>query len=168
MKRTPLTRKTPLRRSKRIYVSTANPPVSIPGGTTFTVKPKPKRRWIKYDALDQLFGKFIRLRDGKCQFCGRSDRRLEAAHMFGRGKHSTRYDPENVYAMCGGPHEKVCHRYLDTHTTEKLAWLKQRIGAERYEALELKSNTTMPGRTYQLHKLAVRTWLRNELTAMGT
>lgn len=107
---------------------------------TTPLKRTATRRFIRYDALDALFGRYIRLRDRVCQYCGRSDRRLEAAHIFGRGKHSTRYDPENCYAFCGGPNGTVCHRWLDTHTTEKEAWLERRIGTERFHALRLKSN----------------------------
>lgn len=156
MKRTPLQRKKPLLRYTQLQT---NPPLVI----LSRAKPRKKRKWIRYDALDQLFGKYIRLRDGKCQYCGRSDRRLEAAHMFGRGKHSTRFDPENVYAMCGGPHESVCHRWLDLHTTEKLAWLRKRLGDARFEALELKSN-----RPAKIERAAVKEWLLTAIAALET
>ena len=149
----PIRRKTPLLRYTQLQ---ANPPLVI------LSRPKPKRQKIRYDPLDRLFGRFIRLRDQRCQYCGRSDRRLEAAHMFGRGKHSTRYDPENCYAMCGGPNGNVCHRWIDTHTTEKLAWLKQRIGEKRYAALELKSN-----RPVKVDRVVVKAWLRHQLVLLG-
>ena len=97
---------------------------------------------IKYGPIDRLFSRYIRQRDRVCQFCQVDDgKRLEAAHIFGRGKKSVRYDPENVYAMHGGPSDRACHHYLDTHDTEKKAWLKARLGEERFAALELRSNT---------------------------
>lgn len=98
------------------------------------------RHFIRYSPLDALFSKYVRLRDRCCQRCGRAGGRLEAAHMFGRGQRSVRYDPENCYAMCGGLSPNSCHRWLDTHTTEKMAWLKARIGEERYHALQLRAS----------------------------
>ena len=99
------------------------------------------RRFIRRDPLDALFSKVIRLRDKVCQRCGRVGGRLEAAHMFGRGHHAVRYDFENCFAMCGGLSPNSCHRWLDTHTTEKMAWLKARLGEERFNALQVRART---------------------------
>lgn len=74
-----------------------------------------------------------------CQRCGAvhpsNSRGLHCAHMFGRGKYATRFDPENACALCYG-----CHRYLDTHPHEKREFFRKRLGDEAFEALEVRSN----------------------------
>ena len=113
---------------------------------------------ISYTQLDRLFSTWIRRRDGKCQYCGKSGIRLEAAHMFGRGMKSVRFDPENVYAMCGGPSDKTCHHWLDMHNTEKMDWLRKRLGNDRYNALLLRANAPK-----KPDLALIRMWLKVEL-----
>lgn len=113
---------------------------------------------VRFGTLDRLFSKFIRLRDRVCQRCGKAGGRLEAAHMFSRTRKSVRFDPENVYALCGGPNAAACHRYFDTHETEKHAWLKARLGETRYALLALRAHTPKKPDT-----AAIGLWLRAEL-----
>ena len=96
---------------------------------------------MKRDAADARFSLMIRERDRwTCQRCGAvhdsKSQGLHSAHMFSRGKLSTRFDAENACALCYG-----CHRYLDTHPTEKRVFWIELIGQRRFEALELRSNT---------------------------
>ena len=117
---------------------------------------------IQHGPLDRLFSQYIRARDKICQRCGRAGGRLEAAHMFSRAKQSVRYDPDNCYALCGGPSSVSCHRYFDLHTTEKMAWLKARLGEQRFELLHLRAVTPRkPDRT------GILLWLRKELAGVA-
>ena len=96
---------------------------------------------IAYTVLDRVFAQYIRLRDQSCRVCGRADRRLEAAHIISRKIRAVRYDPENVYLMCGGPSPTVCHRYMDTHETEKQAWWCAQIGEARAALVRFRATT---------------------------
>lgn len=95
---------------------------------------------MKRDARDARFSKAIRERDRyTCQRCGAvhatNSMGLHSAHCFGRGKPATRFDPDNACALCYG-----CHSYLDSHPDLKHAFFRERLGDERYEALQLRSN----------------------------
>jgi 5-methylcytosine-specific restriction endonuclease McrA len=101
---------------------------------------------VKRDARDREFSRMIRERDWyTCQRCGAmhktNSQGLHCAHMFSRGKLGTRWDPENAVALCYG-----CHRYLDTHPDLKREFFLARLGVERFEALELRSNRTKVSR----------------------
>ena len=156
MTRTALARRSPLRRR-----------VALRSGGLKTGRSPRKRTQgqlrIRYTALDRLFSVWIRRRDRVCQRCGRAGGRLEAAHMFGRGKHSVRYAPENCYALCGGPNPAACHRLFDTHETEKHEWLRMRLGEERYVALAVRARTPLVGVMRRIQLSAVQAWLTEEL-----
>src|SRR5688572_20465364 len=50
--------------------------------------------------LDETVSKIVRLRDGRrCVLCG-STHEPQAAHIFKRGRHATRFDLENVWTNC--------------------------------------------------------------------
>lgn len=100
------------------------------------------RKSMKRDKADREFSLLIRERAGwRCERCFTPypppTRALHCAHMFSRGKLSTRWDPENAAALCFG-----CHRWLDTHPDLKRVWFRERLGDEAFDALELRSNTT--------------------------
>src|SRR3990167_1390481 len=149
MTRTALARRSPLRRR-----------VALRSGGLKTGRSPRKRTQgqlrIRYTALDRLFSVWIRRRDRGCQRGGRAGGRLEAAHMFGRGKHSVRYHPDNCYALCGGPNPVACHKFFDTHETEKHAWLKARIGEERYNLLHVRARTPLVGVMRRIQLSAVK------------
>lgn len=101
------------------------------------------RKGMKRSAEDRKFSLMIRERDGwTCQRCGQSyvppTQALHCAHMFSRGKLSTRFDPENAKALCYG-----CHRYLDQRPVVKRDWFEMKLGIERFAALEIRANTTV-------------------------
>lgn len=85
-------------------------------------------------AADTRFSRLVRERDGRCVRCG-SPYRLEAAHIFGRGKPATRHDPVNAVALCW-----ECHPWLDTHPNEKERFFRAFMGDGAYEALQRRSN----------------------------
>jgi 5-methylcytosine-specific restriction endonuclease McrA len=94
---------------------------------------------IKRSSADIKFSKRIRERDRyTCQRCGavhaENSTGLHSAHMFSRRILATRFDPENAVAACYG-----CHQYLDSHPNEKLAFFRERLGEERFDALEARA-----------------------------
>ena len=78
MKKTPLKRNTPLKKSKAMLK-------------------------IKRNPLDELFSEFIRLRaNGYCQRClqYKGFKNLQTCHFHGRARLSVRYDPDNAIGGC--------------------------------------------------------------------
>lgn len=98
---------------------------------------------IKIDKADQVFSKFIRTRDNwTCNRCHHKHEEgsqgLHCSHFFGRGKESTRFDPNNCDALCF-----ACHRlwgHGDEREIYKAFKIKQ-LGQKGFDLLELKSNT---------------------------
>lgn len=96
---------------------------------------------IKLDKTDQLFSKYIRTRDNwTCQRCGKvytpPTNALHCSHYVGRGRESTRYDPDNSTALCYG-----CHSYFDGAGKEEYRNFKiKQLGQEGFNALILRSN----------------------------
>ena len=93
---------------------------------------------VRIDALDQLFSKFIRLRDKYCQRCG-GFHSLQCSHFHGRAKKSVRYDEDNACALCFG-----CHLYFGAHPLEHVEFFKARLGERAFDLLTLRAN--MPGK----------------------
>lgn len=101
---------------------------------------------IKLDPADSAFSQWIRLRDKKCLRCKKPVMlnekglpvSLQASHFQGRGKESTRFDPENVCALCTG-----CHAYFTAYPAEHYLWQVQRLGQQTVDALILRSNMTV-------------------------
>lgn len=99
---------------------------------------------IKIDQADRLMSQYVRLRDKYCQRCGSpvkfNDKGMpishQASHFWGRGKESTRFDPQNLTTLCGG-----CHFYLTAHPAEHRDWMLQRLGKKAYDLLQVRANT---------------------------
>lgn len=83
---------------------------------------------------DERFSRWVRARDGACTFPRIGDCRgiLQAAHGVGRGNHRTRFDPENVHALC-----ERHHKMVDQHGREglKRQWLTAALGVQGYDQL---------------------------------
>lgn len=101
---------------------------------------------IKRDAADDIFSKFIRLRDKKCRRCG-SPVQLndkgdpishQASHFQGRRKEATRFDEDNVDCLCGG-----CHSYFTANPAEHYEWQVKTKGQKLVDNIVLRSNTYM-------------------------
>ena len=113
-----------------------------------------KRQGMKRDSLDALFSLFIRRRDHwTCRRCrtvyAPPTKALHCAHIFGRGKLSVRFDPENAVALCYG-----CHRLLDTHPCNKTDFFIRLLGQAQYDALAVRAS--LPGKVDRvLVKLAL-------------
>jgi 5-methylcytosine-specific restriction endonuclease McrA len=96
---------------------------------------------IKRDKADDAFSKWIRLRDRKCKRCLKTGSGplgitgLQASHFQGRRKENTRFDPENVDALCAG-----CHQYFTSNPGDHYMWQVQTKGQKAVEDIVLRSN----------------------------
>ena len=89
---------------------------------------------VKLRPTDKLFSAYIR-RKGKCEICGRSDIKLEAAHYFGRRKENTRFDGRNTHVLCW-----TCHKKSHEDKSYYKNWLIKKYGQNWFNKLELDSN----------------------------
>ena len=103
---------------------------------------------IRLDPADKVFSQYIRLRDGKCQRC----RSLvivnlktglpishQNSHFFGRGKESTRFDPDNCCCLC-----MACHRLWGSDEREDYrAYMVKKLGQRGFDALTIRANQTV-------------------------
>ena len=95
--------------------------------------------------LDNLWSEYIRKRamklSGGCQRCPNGQKQiyteLQAAHLFSRKDHTTRWDTRAGCGLCGG-----CHRYIDSHAEAKIDLAIQLLGLEEYENLYILSSMT--------------------------
>lgn len=98
---------------------------------------------VKADRADIFFSQWVRLRDGECLRCHKPLEvnvkglpvSLQASHFQGRRKEATRYDPQNVCALCPG-----CHRYFTENPAEHYQWQVQRLGQEEVDSIVQRSN----------------------------
>ena len=97
---------------------------------------------VKRRSTDILWMRYKRIQDNyTCQKCGRvyvpeNCGNLQCCHFHGRGHENVRFDEENTLCLCGIP----CHRYFDTHKTEFKAFMRERLGQERYDLLALRAH----------------------------
>lgn len=114
---------------------------------------------IKITSLDALFSKYIRwIRDkGICQRCLKAYKppssALHCSHFWGRARKSTRFDPDNVAALCYG-----CHMHFTANPVEHRDFFFKRLGCKKYDLLMLRACN--PSKMdYKLIKI----WLEKEL-----
>jgi len=98
---------------------------------------------VKTNPLDKVFSLYIRTRDGwTCRRCKKPHKNnsqgLHCAHIFSRGKHNTRWNPQNAVSLCYGDHS-----YLDRNPEEKYKWYVEEFGQEAFDTLKKLSNQTM-------------------------
>lgn len=100
---------------------------------------------IKIDAADKTFSIYVRLRDKCCVSCKRIGERdmdgraivgLQASHYWSRRHESTRFDPENVDALCIYCHQQWGGDYRDQYKAFKV----KQLGKKGYDLLELRHN----------------------------
>lgn len=153
MKRTPIERRTPMRRN--------TPPGNFQRG------PQPKRsrsavqreraRAWKADRKESeiLFGQIVRSAPW-CLYCGQP-RGLQCAHIMRRGHNLTRCDLKNAVALCGR-----CHTQFTTGAIVEWAeWIDNAKGPGYYQMLHDRAHAkqTETNSTYWAAK-------RSELTAL--
>ena len=98
---------------------------------------KPRKNAMKpKDKATELHSMVVRARDGyACRLCGRSDQRIECAHIFSRRFAATRTDEENAVALCSAHHRRLTER-----PHEHVEFFKYEVlGVERWEALMAKA-----------------------------
>jgi hypothetical protein len=97
---------------------------------------------IKADKVFNIYSKAIRLISGfKCEFCGKyfpDGKGLQVHHFYSRRRESVRYDIENLVCLCN-----YHHRYFHENPNEQVEFMKNKLGQERYDALNIKANTYM-------------------------
>src|SRR3990167_6088440 len=96
---------------------------------------------IKIDQADKAFSLYVRERDEwTCQRCrtrfAPGSAGIHNSHYFGRGRESTRFDPDNCDALCFG-----CHRFWETQDREGYRRFKiEQLGERRHELLFARSH----------------------------
>jgi len=99
----------------------------------------------KIDKADQAFSLYIRERDRwTCQRCFKiyehDTKRIHNSHYWGRGRESTRFDPENCDALCF-----YCHDQWEGEKQGDYKLFKEKqLGATRYKLLMARAYT--PGK----------------------
>ena len=95
---------------------------------------------IKRDSADEAFSLYIRLRDKRCQRCGKfgtDDRNgnrvvgLDCSHYFGRWMEGGRFHPDNAVALCRG-----CHQQWEKDKDDYRAFMIKRLGENGFKMLE--------------------------------
>jgi len=91
----------------------------------------------------QVFNKWIRNRDKDkpCISCGKELKQgnIDAGHYYSAGGHyNVRFDEDNVHAQCSRP----CNKDKSGDLLNYRKGLIERIGIERFEELEKKSQVT--------------------------
>ena len=151
LKKSPLKRKTPLKRkpfkkkppARKIYnpVTKNSYPVKPVTKSNKKIeslwskdskKSKGKGLRIRIDPLDELFSRYIRLRDNyTCQRCGVKSKNVQCAHFIGRRNKNCRFNEKNATTLCMG-----CHQYFHANPLEFVEWTKKRLGEKDFEFLQ--------------------------------
>lgn len=94
---------------------------------------------IKIYPADKQFSAYIKDRDGwTCQKCGtkydKSQKTsLQCSHNIKRGNFNIRWNADNALSLC-----YACHVFwYESRKPETQKWLKQKIGAKRFNRLHL-------------------------------
>ena len=94
--------------------------------------------------LDNIFSKFIRLRDcgngGRCISCGKmiTFNTSDCGHFFSRRYYSVRWHEDNCHAQC-----RQCNRFEEGNKYYYGKKLEIKIGLERLKRIELLKNSPM-------------------------
>ena len=108
------------------------------------------------DRLDNVFSKYIRLRDAmpsgtfRCISCGKIKPidQADCGHFFSRTKMSTRFDEDNCHAEC-----RYCNRFSADHIIGYRENLIRKIGQQRFILLEVKAHETKKWSHFELEQL---------------
>ena len=149
MKRSPITRKTPLRAKKPWQ---RQPTLRETLAALLTIqKAQQVIAWTSKDA-DHYFSRWIRARDPFC-FFGCSRPSTQNSHFWGRGHSATRYDPENCDGVCEWCHAEHEGKKNGVYRTLKI----KQLGQERYDALEQRAQSIVKRRDAIIQLMA---WLQ--------
>lgn len=95
--------------------------------------------------LDKLWSTAIRSRDGACVACGKTNCRLEAAHIMGRRYRTLRWSLDNGITLC-----KPCHQVYDEHLPGHDYIKDEIIGKSKYKWLEMQKEVIAKNQDYDL------------------
>ena len=120
------------------------------------------KKGSRWHSLDRDFSWMVRsLANWTCAACrqkfpvGSTD--LHCSHFHTRSIKSTRFDLENCTALC-----QRCHHYLDNHPEAHRDWKREKLGREKYEALQHKANTVQ-----KVDPEAIRAFIRAKIAQIA-
>ena len=92
---------------------------------------------IKIRQSDKLFREYLlKLRGEKCEYCGKTQGRVEVSHFFGRRAESLRHSVSNCDLLCN-----YHHRYFHENPQEYSEFKKKKIGEKELKKLLIAKNT---------------------------
>src|SRR3990167_3597477 len=97
-------------------------------------KKPPRQKLVK--TLDTQSSKICRIKAKVCQKCLKAPE-SQAAHIFSRWKMSTRWEQDNLIAMCFYCHIFWSHR----EPAEFTLWVQERMGMEKFNDLRKRAET---------------------------
>ena len=89
---------------------------------------------VKREQCDIWFSKAVRLRDGKCLHCHKTDR-LECSHIYGRANKRLRWSMANCIALC-----HYCHRHFTSNPVAHFDFLNELLGEAHMDKLRQDRN----------------------------
>jgi hypothetical protein len=105
-------------------------------------KKQPSKKTLERKA-DRLWSKLV-CRKGYCEWCGKSDGKLDAHHIMGRARKNLRWDLRNGVCLCFRCHRIKCHGTDPELAQEYLNWIKE-YKADDWQYLTDKKNRTESG-----------------------
>tara|TARA_B100001250_G_scaffold157356_1_gene135213 strand:- start:200 stop:583 length:384 start_codon:yes stop_codon:yes gene_type:complete len=116
---------------------------------------------------DREWSKYIRTRDmWTCQRCSKQydppTSALHCSHFWSRGNWSVRFDEDNCEALCYG-----CHSYLGGNPVEFHKYYLEKLGQERFDALEKRKNTTKSGSIKYYKSKEFRLTIKEKMKELG-
>ena len=116
---------------------------------------------------DREWSKYIRTRDmWTCQRCSKQydppTSALHCSHFWSRGNWSVRFDEDNTEALCYG-----CHSYLGGNPVEFHKYYLEKLGQERFDALEQRKNTPKSGSIKYYKSKEFRLTIKEKMKELG-
>ena len=116
---------------------------------------------------DREWSKYIRTRDmWTCQRCSKQydppTSALHCSHFWSRGNWSVRFDEDNTEALCYG-----CHSYLGGNPVEFHKYYLEKLGQERFDALEQRRNTPKSGSIKYYKSKEFRLTIKEKMKELG-
>ena len=91
---------------------------------------------------DVAFSIALRMsRNNRCEYCGRTDRKQDLAHIYGRRAKSIRWDTMNALCLCAFP----CHSGFTENPLDFEEWLTDYLGQGYIDILKEKRNRLSVG-----------------------
>ena len=122
---------------------------------------------MKRDKFDAKFSNLVRERAAwRCEYptCGKhyplgNTAGLECSHIWGRRRHSVRWEPDNALALCTGH-----HRHVSAHPIEHHEIAVEKLGSLRCHALERQANSVKRWKPWEKAELYKK--MKSELKRM--